>query len=178
MPRQKQRTEELRDRILETAVDLIATEGVSGFTTRRIVEEASTSIPAMYELFGDKSGLVREIFFEGFRQLRSRFDVLELSEDPRQDLVSLIQTFRRFYMENPILARVMFSRPFPDFDPGPAEEEAGRSVREHVVSKVQRAIDAQSSKGARPTSPMSSWLWRRAWRLTRSRAGSAPRRPP
>ena len=59
MPRQKQRTEELRDRILETAVDLIATEGVSGFTTRRIVEEASTSIPAMYELFGDKSGLAR-----------------------------------------------------------------------------------------------------------------------
>lgn len=147
MPRQKLRTEELRERILETAVDLIATEGVSGFTTRRIVEEASTSIPAMYELFGDKSGLVREIFFEGFRLLRSRFDSLEQSKDPRVDLVSLVQAFRCFYMENPILARVMFSRPFPDFDPGPAEAEAGRSVREHIVRKVQRAIEARAIDG-------------------------------
>jgi AcrR family transcriptional regulator len=147
LPRQKQRTEQLRDRILETAVELIAAEGVSGFTTRRIVEEASTSIPAMYELFGDKSGLIREIFFEGFRLLRNRFDALEPSEDPRTDLVSLVQAFRRFYMENPILARVMFSRPFPDFDPGPAEEEAGRSVREHFVRKVQRAIVAHVLEG-------------------------------
>ena len=101
MPRQKQRTEELRERILEAAVDLIAAEGVSGFTTRRIVEEASTSIPAMYELFGDKSGLVREIFFEGFRLLRSRFDALEQSEDPRSDLVSLVQTFPAFLHGEP-----------------------------------------------------------------------------
>jgi hypothetical protein len=28
-----------------------------------------TSVPAVYELFGDKAGLVREIFFEGFRRL-------------------------------------------------------------------------------------------------------------
>jgi len=137
----------LRERILEAAVDLISAEGLSGFTTRRIVEEASTSIPAMYELFGDKSGLVREIFFEGFRLLRGRFDVLEQSEDPRNDLVTLVQTFRAFYVENPILARVMFSRPFPDFDPGPAEEEAGRSVREHVVRTVQRAIEAHVLEG-------------------------------
>jgi AcrR family transcriptional regulator len=142
LPRPKQRTEELRQHILEAAVGLIAAEGVSGFTTRRVVEEAATSLPAMYELFGDKSGLVREIFFEGFRLLRDGFDALEPSDDPRSDLVRLVQTFRRFYLENPIIALVMFSRPFPDFDPGPAEVEAGRSVREHIVRKVQRATDA------------------------------------
>ena len=30
---------------------------------------AATSTPAVYELFGDKAGLVRELFFEGFRML-------------------------------------------------------------------------------------------------------------
>ncbi|MHB1488307.1 MAG: TetR/AcrR family transcriptional regulator [Acidimicrobiales bacterium] len=147
MPRPKQRTDELRRHILQTAVGLIAADGVAGFTTRRVVEEASTSIPAMYELFGDKSGLVREIFFEGFRLLRDQLDDLAPSADPRADLVRLLQTFRRFYRENPVLARVMFSRPFPDFDPGPAEEEAGRSVREHVVGNVQRAIEARTLEG-------------------------------
>lgn len=147
MPRPKQRTEDLRRHILQTAVGLIAADGVAGFTTRRVVEEASTSVPAMYELFGDKSGLVREIFFEGFRLLRGQLDDLEPSVDPHADLVCLLQTFRRFYRENPVLARVMFSRPFPDFDPGPAEEEAGRSVREHVVSHVRRAIEAGTLEG-------------------------------
>jgi len=147
LPRPKQRTEELRRRILNTALDVIAAEGVAGFTTRRVVEGASTSLPAMYELFGDKSGLVREIFFEGFRRLRGELDTLASSTDTRADLVRLVQAFRRFHQRNPVLARVMFSRPFPEFDPGPAEEEAGRSVREHVVGHVQRAIDARVLEG-------------------------------
>ena len=70
MPRAKQRTPELRDRVLLHAVDLLARDGVAGFTARRIAREAATSIPAVYELFGDKAGLLREVFFEGFRLLR------------------------------------------------------------------------------------------------------------
>ena len=72
MPRPKQRTPELRDQVLRTAVDMLATGGVAAFTTRRVAEGAATSVPAVYELFGDKAGLVREIFFEGFRTLRRR----------------------------------------------------------------------------------------------------------
>ena len=76
MPRPKQRTPELRDHVLRVAVAMLARHGVAAFTTRRVAEEAATSPPAVYELFGDKSGLVREIFFEGFRLLRRRFDRL------------------------------------------------------------------------------------------------------
>ena len=147
MPRPKQRTPELRDEVLRAAVGVIATEGVAGFTTRRVAAEASTSTPAVYELFGDKAGLVRAVFFEGFRQLGRRLTAVAPSEDPRADLVRLVQAFRRFYRRNPVLARVMFSRPFPDFDPGPADDEAGRVVREHIVGQVQRAIDAGAIQG-------------------------------
>ena len=154
MPRQKLRTEEFRERILETAVDLIATEGVSGFTTRRIVEEASTSIPTMYELFGDKSGLVREIFFEGFRLLRSRFDSLEQSKDPRVDLVSLVQAFRCFYMENPILARVMFSRPFPTSTPDLQKQKPGAPSESTSSERCSEPSRLEQSMGIRQTSPM------------------------
>ena len=79
MPRAKQRTPELRDRVLRVAVALLASEGAAQLTTRRVAEQAETSTPAVYELFGDKAGLVREIFFEGFRMLRRRFD--ELARD-------------------------------------------------------------------------------------------------
>ena len=142
VPRAKQRTQELRDHILHVAVVTLGSEGVAGFTTRKVAHGAETSTPAVYELFGDKAGLVREVFFEGFRLLRRRFDQLEESDDPRVDLVRVIQAFRVFLRENPALADVMFTRPFADFDPGPAELQAGSAVREFIVARVRRGIDA------------------------------------
>jgi AcrR family transcriptional regulator len=147
VPRPKQRTPALRDHVLRVAVAMLARQGVAAFTTRRVAEEAATSPPAVYELFGDKAGLVREIFFEGFRLLRRRFDRLAETGDPRADLVSVVQALRAFVRENPVLAELMFSRPFKDFDPGPSGLEAGRSVREFVVGRVRRCIDARILAG-------------------------------
>jgi len=121
---------------------MLASEGVAGLTTRKIAEEAATSTPAVYELFGDKAGLVRELFFEGFRMLRRRFDALERTADPRADLLQVTATLRSFVRENPELAQVMFSRPFADFDPGPSGVEAGSAVRLFIVGRVRRCIDA------------------------------------
>ena len=142
MPRAKQRTPQLRDHVLHVAVSTLAAEGVTGFTTRKVAQQAETSTPAVYELFGDKAGLVREVFFEGFRLLRRHFDQLAESGDPRADLVGVIEAFRGFARGNPVLAEVMFSRPFADFDPGPDELRAGSAVREFIVGRVRRCTDA------------------------------------
>jgi AcrR family transcriptional regulator len=142
VPRAKQRTQELRDHVLHIAVSTLAAEGVTGFTTRKVAQQAETSTPAVYELFGDKAGLVREVFFEGFRLLRRHFDQLAESGDPRADLVGVIEAFRGFARGNPVLAEVMFSRPFADFDPGPDELRAGSAVREFIVGRVRRCTGA------------------------------------
>jgi AcrR family transcriptional regulator len=142
VPRPKQRTPELRDRVLRAAVALLASDGAAQLTTRRVAESANTSTPAVYELFGDKAGLVREIFFEGFRMLRHGFDACAPTADPRADLVAVLRAFRAFIRANPVLAELMFLRRFTDFDPGPSEREAGRAVREFIVGRVQRCIEA------------------------------------
>jgi AcrR family transcriptional regulator len=141
VPRAKQRTSELRGLIVDAALSTLAEAGPAGFTTRRVAESASTSVPAIYELFGDKSGLVRELFFEGFRRLGAELGSLSETDDPRADLERVAVAFRRFTRRNPHLAQVMFSRPFVDFDPG-RHDIVGPSVRELIVAKVQRAIDA------------------------------------
>ena len=142
MPRRKQRTPELRDRVLQAAVDMLTTEGVAGFTTRKVAQGAGTSTPAVYELFGDKAGLVREMFFEGFRMLYRRLGELGSSDDPRADMVAVIPVLRGFALDNPALARLMFSRAFAEFDPGPSERRAGAAVREFIVARVRRCVDA------------------------------------
>jgi DNA-directed RNA polymerase specialized sigma24 family protein len=50
--------------------------------------------------------------------------------------------YRTFVVANPVLAQVMFSRPFADFDPTTAEDRAGVKVRKIFVERVQAAIDA------------------------------------
>jgi len=141
MPRPKQRTPELRDRVLQVAVSTLNQDGLSGFTTRRVAEQAGTSVPAVYELFQDKSGLLRSVFFEGFRMLGRRLLTVPETDDAVTDVQRLIPVFRRFCLDYPALARVMFSRPFQDFDPGP-EELASPSVREIFVGKIKRCTDA------------------------------------
>src|SRR4249920_3891476 len=126
---------------------MLAADGVGGFTARNVAARAQTSPPAVYELFGDKAGLVREVFFEGFRLLGDRFGKLKESDDPRADLIRMVSAFRVFVRENPVLAQVMFSRPFADFDPGPRDLAAGAKAREFIVGRVRRCIDAGIIKG-------------------------------
>ena len=141
MPRPKQRTPELRNRVVRAAVALLAADGVAGFTTRRVAEAAETSIPAVYELFGDRAGLVREVYLAGFLQLRFRLEALALSADVGTDLTDAVMSLRAFVRDNPALADVMFTRPFADYSPGADEMRATAPVRELFVGRVRRCVD-------------------------------------
>lgn len=147
MPRRKQRTPELRDHVRSVAVELLARDGVAGFTARRVAREAKTSTPAVYELFGDKGGLIRELFFEGFRLLYSHLETFAETDDPRADLVGLVELYRGFIRENPVLSEVMFAHPFTDFEASKSELEASGSVRVFIVERVRRCIDAGILQG-------------------------------
>ncbi|MGY4712378.1 TetR/AcrR family transcriptional regulator [Mycolicibacterium sp. CBM1] len=147
MARVKQRTPELRDRVVDVAVSTLCQDGMSGFTTRRVAERAGTSVPAVYELFSDKDGLLRAVFFEGFRRLGRELTALPDTEDQLGDVRALIPVFRDFCLSYPALARVMFSRPFRDLDPDPDELAAAPTVREVLVGKVQRCVSAGLLRG-------------------------------
>ena len=121
---------------------MLAADGVQGFTARKVASTAGTSTPAVYELFGDKGGLVREVFFHGFELLGAHLERLGESGAPRADLIAVIEAFRAFVRANPVLAEVMFSSPLADFQPGPDEARAGAAVRELIVGRVRRCVNA------------------------------------
>lgn len=147
MPKVKQRTPELAERVLEAAMRIVERDGVAALTARRLAQEAGTSPPAVYELFDDKAGVVRALFFAGFEQLGAALAALADGEDPVEDLVALAQRYRMFVVERPALATVMFSRPFASFDPAPQEAAAGAAVRERIVAGVRRAVAAGRLRG-------------------------------
>jgi AcrR family transcriptional regulator len=147
MPRAKQRTPELRHHLLLVAINLLAQEGVAGFTARNIARQAGTSTPALYELFGDRAGLLREVYYEGFRRLDDRLQSARTTENPRADLLALVRLYRGFLADNPSLTEVMFSHPFVDFRPGPDEAVASASIRKLLIANIRRCLDAEMLYG-------------------------------
>lgn len=99
-------------------------------------------MPAIYEVFGDKAGLIRAVFFEGFRMLADEVSAVEPTDDPLADIRRLAEGFRGFVVANPVLAQVMLSRPFADFDPTADDDRAGVKVRKVFVRHIRAAVDA------------------------------------
>jgi AcrR family transcriptional regulator len=147
MPPTKQRTPELAERVLSAALRLLSSDGISSLTARRLAEEAGTSPAAIYELFGDKAGVVRAMFFSGFESLAEHLSEQGAGSDPLDRLFDLAQRYRGFILAHPALSAVMFSRPFASFDPAPEESAAGAAVREQIVEAVRDAIEAGELRG-------------------------------
>src|SRR5262249_12514503 len=138
----------LRRRVLYAAVATLLRRGAAGFTTREVAREAKTSVPAVYELFGDKNGLERAVFFEGFRRLGGHLNAIDETRDARADLVATLMGLRSFIIGQPELAKLMFAHRFADFDPGPTEVQAGTGVRRVFVERVQRVLPGDATDAA------------------------------
>ena len=148
MGRPKLRTADVRDDALRCALDLLEQEGPPAVSARRVAASAGTSTAALYELFGDKAGLLRAAYGEGFAALRDALDAVEVDDDPRRALVRLLAAARRFARERPMLFELMYSRPFAEFSPGPADRDAAVGVYRTIVTAVRRWLRAAGHTGS------------------------------
>jgi AcrR family transcriptional regulator len=143
MPRPRARDyEELRQALVDAGGRLLAREGPQALTTRRVAREVSTSTTAVYNLFGDKAGLVLAMFLEGFARLAKAFAAVARSGDPVADLLELGRAYRSNARANPHLYELMFGRPVPGFAPDEATVAATRGTFDDLVRTIQRCIDA------------------------------------
>ena len=60
--------------LLTAAHDLLANEGPTALTVRRIAAAAGVSTMNVYSRFGGKDGVLDELFAEGFRRLGERME--------------------------------------------------------------------------------------------------------
>lgn len=136
MARPKLRTDELRDRLVVESMRLLESDGPSAIRARTVAGAAESSTAALYELFGDKSGLVRALFFESFAMLDARQRELVASGDPRTDLVALLEVTHEFALGHPMLFDLMFGRPFEEFDPTSVDVDVARDIYRRSVAAV------------------------------------------
>src|SRR3954453_10134996 len=151
MPRPRTRDyAELRRDLIEAGGRVLSEEGPAALSTRRVAQETGVSTTAVYNLFGDKAGLVREMFLAGFERLAEAFAAVPRTADPVVDLLALGHAYRASARANPHLYELMFGRPMKEFTP---DAEAGVRIRatfDALVAAVARCLDEGAFAPAAP----------------------------
>src|SRR6266446_3347136 len=134
---------ELREKILATAREMFASEGIEAVTMRKIAERIEYSATAIYQYFPDKDALLREICERDFAALAQQSMRVAREPDPVQRLRKLGRAYVEFALAHPSSYRLMF------MTPKGVEQKAnleGRGVPERdayamLRSVVQQCID-------------------------------------
>jgi AcrR family transcriptional regulator len=148
VPPAKQRTPSLRRALVDYAVAGVEQDGLDALQARRLAAAVGTSTAAIYELFGDKQGLVRAVVFDGFRQLGKRLEAAPVSDDRRGDVVALLAVSRVFAADHPVLFDLMHSRPLADFQPSTEDRRSAAAVYDLVVSRIGRWLSDETAVDA------------------------------
>lgn len=123
--------ETVRDRIVDAAADLLATEGPQGVTTRAVASAAGVQAPTIYRQFGDKDGLLEAVADRVFAAYVAGKTVPD-DVDPVEHLRESFAAHIAFGLANPGLT-ALFSDPLR---PHSSTEDQGIAVLRERVHRV------------------------------------------
>jgi AcrR family transcriptional regulator len=101
--RRKRETELLRERVLETAEEIIATEGTRHVTMRRIASAIDYAPTVLYRLFANKDDLMDHLIARGYAGVRRRYEKAMSRSDlePRRTLAAVLGEYYAYALEHP-----------------------------------------------------------------------------
>jgi len=142
----------VRVRLLEGAARLLAEEGPSALTLRRVAAEAGTSTMAVYTHFGSMPDLADAVVAEGFARLGALLAEVPRTDDALADLAGLARAYLVNARTNPHLYAVMFgTASLGAYRPQTADErERGRYTFDEIVATAGRAVDQGRLRPAAP----------------------------
>ena len=127
----------VRSELIAAGAQLLAQEGPTAFTLRRVAGAAGTTTMAIYTHFGSMDELKREVRRQGYGALAGAMAAAPATDDARADLEALCRSYNAFAREQPDLYRVMFME--APLDEADAAECAGTFAT--LVAGAQRYLD-------------------------------------
>src|SRR5512145_253894 len=114
---------DLKNALIKAGVEILAKDGVSGLSLRKVAGRAGVSHTAPYSHFTDKQSLIAAISTEGFRQLYERASAVaeEYKAKPSTQLIEVAWAYVQFALDDRDRFKVMFSgvlekeKEYPEF---------------------------------------------------------------
>ena len=141
--RRERERHEIREKILDAARELFASDGYEAVTMRRIAEKIEYSPTAIYFHFKDKEALLRELCDTDFGALAAHFQTIALIADPVERLRQIGLAYIEFGLEHPNQYRFMFMTPRPPLSPDSSALERGNPEQDAYAflrATVQQGI--------------------------------------
>jgi len=151
MPSKKYHHGDLKNALINAGVEILAKEGVSGLSLRKVAQNAGVSHSAPYAHFPDKQSLIAAISTEGFTQLYTELEaaISPYSKNPKKQLLEGVKSYVRFAEENTDTFKIMFSGVLEKEKDYPSFVEISSKTFKLVVEVVQ----ACQSASILPTAP-------------------------
>lgn len=150
----------VRVRLLEGAARLLAEEGPSALTLRRVATEADTSTMGVYTHFGSMADLADAVVTEGFARLAARLAEVPRTDNAITDLAGLARAYLVNARQNPHLYAVMFgTASLGMYRPQTADKlKRGRYTFEKIVEACGHAVKQRRLRPADPLA-IANQLW-------------------
>ena len=149
IPRNKAEVDEVRDKILEYALNIIIDEGYDSLTMRKLGSRLGCAAKTIYNYYGSKEEIYLRILTKAFETLnRNADEALNGESDPVKKLRILCNVYIRFGLENVHYYNIMFSWDVPKytnylgtyFEPAASEEKETAMyyavMAETVISEI------------------------------------------
>jgi AcrR family transcriptional regulator len=107
--RERERTQ-VRERILDAALDVFAKDGIEGVTMRALADAIEYSPPVIYAHFRDKEAIITELCHRQLRSLARAFATFG-ALDPVERLRHIGYVYADFAVDHPSHFRFMFLTP-------------------------------------------------------------------
>jgi AcrR family transcriptional regulator len=104
-----QKREFAKQAILGAALSQITSDGMHGFSLRKLAREVGYSPASLYEYFDGKDAIVQELGAEGDRLLKERLELVSKDLPPDQRIVELGLAYIGFARTYPKHFELMFS---------------------------------------------------------------------
>lgn len=115
--RGKKELEQIREKILESALDIIVVNGLDGLTMRNLAKKTGMTAPNLYNYFSNKDEIYIHIVIRGFEMLYADLKaVCDSHEDKTRRLRAMIDTYMTFGINQPRYYDIMFTRPTPKYN--------------------------------------------------------------
>jgi AcrR family transcriptional regulator len=147
--------EAMRGIILERAGRIVAEESLAAVQARRLAVEGGCSVGTLYNIFGDRDGLILAINRETLTALREPLEAARKSSAKsglEARLLALAFAYTTFALENRNRWLAVFEFRLPEDKPLPADFEAERArLFDLLVETIGRdvPVDAQRTTAAR-----------------------------
>lgn len=131
-----------RQRILDSAVAILAEKGQIGLTVRAVAVASGYSTTGIYTWFGGKDGLLEAIYRDGFSRFRDFIAEADSLSEPRERLQAAGERYWQWALANSTHYLLMFAGVPTLFTPSPeAAAEADLSFTDLVTRSAAFTSD-------------------------------------